>query len=206
MATFSCLFVFSIPKHLDNRPLIENLCISYGAFCNVEDQMPLPRIIIIIPCLLVAISLVLEMINLGLLCSVGNHTKPMLNFFLGKFIRKCSSSFIQSFSLLELTSIALTSALTIHCTWMTIVHIRISMEMSIVHLDWTFFAFTLGAILIPIDCVCSISRVVYWNFSISKKFMCLFQINNCQYEKSNHGQHTAHVYSCRHRSLNESDI
>lgn len=89
---FFSLFLVSIEISLDNRSLIENLCVSYGAFCNVDDQMPLPRVIIIIPCLLVAISLVLEIINLGLLCSTGNHTRSMLNFFLGNFVRKCSSS------------------------------------------------------------------------------------------------------------------
>jgi hypothetical protein len=64
------------------------------------------------------------------------------------------------FSNLEQTGIALSCAITIHCIWVVIVHIRISMEMSIVHLDWTFFAFGLASILIPIDCICSIVRIV----------------------------------------------
>ena len=61
---------------------------------------------------------------------------------------------------LEQTSIALSCATTIHCICVVVVHIRISIEMNIVHLDWTFFAFGLATILMLIDCICSIVRTV----------------------------------------------
>ncbi len=67
-----------------NKHSIQSLCGSYGAFCNKEDQIPLPRLIIIVPCVLIAISLLLEIINLSLLCSVWQRTRSMLNFCLGK--------------------------------------------------------------------------------------------------------------------------
>jgi hypothetical protein len=57
---------------------------SYGAFCNINDQMPLPRLIVIIPCVLTAMGLLLEIINLSLLCSIWQRVKSMLNFCLGK--------------------------------------------------------------------------------------------------------------------------
>ncbi len=82
------------------------------------------------------------------------------------------------FQSLEQTSIALSCASTIHCSWVTIVHIRISMEMTIVHLDWTFFAFGLATILIPIDCICSIARIVSFNiFCIHKLIGFSFYID-----------------------------
>lgn len=83
--------------------------------------------------------------------------------------------YVECFSFLEQINIALSCALTIHCTWITIVHIRISMELSIVHLDWTFFAFALAAILIPIDCICSIARIVCLNILIFLN--CVFFYN-----------------------------
>jgi len=46
--------------------------------------MPLPRVIVILPCILAAIGLVLEIINLSLLCSIWKRVRSMLNFFLGK--------------------------------------------------------------------------------------------------------------------------
>ncbi len=58
---------------------------SYGAFCNIEDQMPLPYLIVIIPFILTAIGFLLEIINLSLLCSIWQRVRSMLNFFLGKF-------------------------------------------------------------------------------------------------------------------------
>jgi hypothetical protein len=58
--------------------------VSYGAFCNIDDQMPLPRLIIIIPCILTAIGLLLEIINLTLLSSIWQRARSMLNFLLGK--------------------------------------------------------------------------------------------------------------------------
>ncbi len=51
------------------------------------------------------------------------------------------------------------------------------MEMSIVHLDWTFYAFAVAAILIPIDCVCSIVRIVCFHISIF--FEIVFYLYRC---------------------------
>lgn len=70
--------------YLANKLSIESLCMSYGAFCNINDQMPLPRLIVIIPCVLTAMGLLLEIINLSLLCSIWQRVKSMLNFCLGK--------------------------------------------------------------------------------------------------------------------------
>jgi hypothetical protein len=74
---------------------------------------------------------------------------------------------------LEQTSIALSCANTIHCIWVIIVHIRISMETPIVHLDWTFYAFGLATILIPIDCICSIARIVSFISNSLNSMYCI---------------------------------
>ncbi|CAF1367950.1 unnamed protein product [Adineta steineri] len=140
---------FQIDNYLVNDQLIQDLCTSYGAFCNINEQMPLPRLVIILPCLLSTIGLLLEIINLCLLCSIQYRIRTILNFFL------------------EQTSIALSFAITIHCTWVSAVHIRIAIEIDEVHLNWTFFAFGFVTILFPIDCICSITRMM----------------NNCQYEQ-----------------------
>ncbi|CAF3103601.1 unnamed protein product [Rotaria sp. Silwood2] len=163
----ACLFIsvyayhwFQIDNYSVNKDLVQDLCISYGAFCNLEDQMPLPRLIVIAPCVFLVISLLLEIINLCLLCPVWSRVPTLLNCFL------------------EQTSVALSFAVTIHCIWVTIVHIRISMEMRIVHLHWTFFAFGLATILIPIDCICSIVRIM----------------NNCQYDENSETNHGIQSY------------
>jgi len=70
------------------------------------------------------------------------------------------------FDNLEQTSIALSLATTIHCSWVSAVHIRISMELNIIHLHWTFFAFGLATILFAIDCMSSIIRLVSFIFDI----------------------------------------
>jgi len=45
--------------------------------------MPLPRLIVLIPCLTIAISLILEIINAVLVGFFRQHARSMLNFFLG---------------------------------------------------------------------------------------------------------------------------
>ncbi|CAF0904753.1 unnamed protein product [Rotaria sordida] len=156
---------FQIDNYSVNKDLVQDLCISYGAFCNLENQMPLPHLIVIAPCILLIISLLLEIINLILFYSIWSRAPTLLNCFL------------------EQTSIALLCAVTIHCIWVTIVHIRISIEMRIVHLHWTFFAFGLATILIPIDCICSIVRIM----------------NNCQYDETSITNHGKQSY--RHKSI-----
>ncbi|CAF4562678.1 unnamed protein product [Rotaria sp. Silwood1] len=160
--SLACLLVsvyayhwFQIDNYSVNKDVVQDLCISYGAFCNLEDHMPLPRLIVIAPCAFLVISLVLEIINLSLLCPIWSRVPTLLNCFL------------------EQTSIALSCAVTIHCIWVTIVHIRISMEMRIVHLHGSFFAFGLATILIPVDCICSIIRIM----------------NNCQYDETSETNH-----------------
>ena len=73
-----CLFA------LDDNDLLKDLCLSYGAFCNRQDQMPLPRLIIILPCALSGLSLLLEILNLILLCSIWERVRSIWSFFLGK--------------------------------------------------------------------------------------------------------------------------
>jgi hypothetical protein len=57
---------------------------SYGAFCNLEEQMPLPRLIVILPCVISVIGLLLEITNLCLLYPIRQRARSILNFFLGK--------------------------------------------------------------------------------------------------------------------------
>jgi hypothetical protein len=71
--------------YLVNKLQIQQLCISYGAFCNLEEQMPLPHLIVILPCILSVLGLLLEIANLCLLCSIKHQARTILNFFLGKF-------------------------------------------------------------------------------------------------------------------------
>lgn len=156
---FSYSFVF-----VANKNVVQDLCISYGAFCSVDDQMPLPRLIVITPCVFLIIGLLLEIINLILLCTIRRHFRSLLNYFLGKIIILFYRIII-IFINLEQTSIALSCAITIHCIWVTIVHVRISMEMRIIHLHWSFFTFATATILIPIDCICSIARIVSYSFN-----------------------------------------
>ncbi|UJR31005.1 hypothetical protein I4U23_018516 [Adineta vaga] len=174
--SFICLLISLYSYHwfqIDNRTvdshLIEQLCISYGAFCSTKDPMPLPRLVIILPCLLAAIDLLLEIIDISLLYFSDYHIRSILNFFL------------------EQTCIALSFAITIHCTWVSAVHIRIAIEIVEIQLHWTFYAFGLVTILLPIDCVCSIARMM----------------NNCQYEQRNQ---VKHVYKYRQKSVVDSDI
>ncbi|CAF3391966.1 unnamed protein product [Rotaria socialis] len=154
---------FEIDNYSTNKDQMQDLCISYGAFCSVENQMPLPRLIVITPCVFLLISLLLEIINLSVLYSQRSSVPSLLNYFF------------------EQTSIALLCAITIHCIWVTVVHIRISMEMRIIHLDWAFFAFGLATILVPIDCTFSIIRI----------------INHCQYDEA--VQINRSVRSFRHK-------
>ncbi|CAF1217848.1 unnamed protein product [Rotaria magnacalcarata] len=158
---------FDIDNYSTNKDQIQYLCLSYGAFCNVENQMPLPRLIVITPCVFLIISILLEIINLSILYSKRPSVPSLLNYFL------------------EQTSIALSCAITIHCIWVTIVHIRISMEMRMIHLDGTFFAFGLATILVPIDCTFSIIRIM----------------NHCQYDEG--VQINLSARSSRHKSAVE---
>ena len=143
--------------------LIKELCTSYGAFCRERDQMPLPRLIVLLPAVLCALSLLFELINCFLLCSKWRRVRTILNFCLGWLLDKRFSPKFDSLSLffaLEHMSIALSCAITIHCFWVAAVYLRISLEIPIVHLNWTFFAFALATILTPLDCLCSIYRMV----------------------------------------------
>ncbi|CAF1623399.1 unnamed protein product [Adineta ricciae] len=152
-----------------DRQLLEQLCMSYGAFCDTKDPMPLPRLIVVLPCILLFISLLLETIDVSLLHFSNYHIRSILNFFL------------------EQTCIALSFAVTIHCTWVSAVHIRIAIEIVQIQLNWTFFAFGLVTVLLPIDCLCSIARMMH----------------NCQYEQRNRAKH---VHKCRQKSVINSDI
>ncbi|CAF0854044.1 unnamed protein product [Adineta ricciae] len=105
-----------------DRQLLGQLCMSYGAFCDTKDPMPLPRLIVVLPCILAFISLLLETIDVSLLYFSDYHIRSILNFFL------------------EQTCIALSFAVTIHCTWVSAVHIL--------------------TVLLPIDCLCSIARMM----------------------------------------------
>lgn len=83
---------------LVNRENIKDLCVSYGAFCNREDQMPLPRLIVILPCALSALSLSLELLNLILLYSVWQRVRSILNFCLGKCTSRSESGVFSNVS------------------------------------------------------------------------------------------------------------
>ena len=69
---------------LVDRQLLEQLCMSYGAFCDTKDPMPLPRLIVVLPCILAFVSLLLETIDVSLLHFSDYHIRSIFNFFLGK--------------------------------------------------------------------------------------------------------------------------
>lgn len=123
--------------------------------------MPLPRLVIVLPCLLAVVGLLMEVLDLSLLYFSDYHIRSILNFFLGMTSRSNDNGGQRYFPpALEQTSIALSFAITIHCTWVSAVHIRIAIEIAEVQLHPTFFVFALATVLLPVDCVCSITRMV----------------------------------------------